>query len=282
MFFPHDFIKPKRSLHQPCSSYPPHSTFWATDAFLLSRAAVDGAQCPNRSTMRSGILDTRTDHRLRSYISMPVLKKQPLEAYIRSRYGPNAQLDSYGPAGKEIRGAKYKQYGYGAPIRLNIRLGRRLIQVVLATMSPGPFGHEHMADRAQAMLWDYDSYGRLPRHVRSLDVGAFTSDGALMSVAAGREYFVLNEWSEGKGYDQDLRRLSKTGKARALDKKRAVAMASYLAAIHRVKRKDPDLYRRRLRELIGHGECIMGLTDSYPKRYAFITGRAAAFHRRKL
>ena len=202
---------------------------------------------------------------------MPVLKKQPLEAYIRSRYGPNAQLDSYGPAGKEIRGAKYKQYGYGAPIRLNIRLGRRLLQVVLATMSPGPFGHEHMADRAQAMLWDYDSYGRLPRHVRSLDVGAFTSDGALMSVAAGREYFVLNEWSEGKGYDQDLRRLSKTGKARALDKKRAVAMASYLAAIHRVKRRDPDLYRRRLRELIGHGECIMGLTDSYPKRYAFIT-----------
>ena len=48
-------------------------------------------------------------------------------------------------------------------------------------------------------------------------------------------------------------------------------LASYLAAIHRVKRKDPDLYRRRLRELIGHGECIMGLTDSYPKRYAFIT-----------
>ena len=81
-------------------------------------------------------------------------------------------------------------------------------------MSLGPFGHEHMADRAQAMLWDYDSYGRLPRHVRSLDVGAFTSDGALMSVAAGREYFVLNEWSEGKGYDQ-IRRLSKTG-ARAL------------------------------------------------------------------
>jgi hypothetical protein len=32
------------------------------------------------------------------------------------------------------------------------------------------------------------------------------------------------------------------------------------------KRRDPDLYRRRLRELIGYGECIMGLTDSYPDR----------------
>ena len=131
---------------------------------------------------------------------MPTLKKRQLEDYVRSRYGPKAQLDSYGPIGKETSGAKYKQYGYGAPIRLNIRLGGRLVRVVLGTMSPGPFGHEHMADRAQAMLWDYDSYGRLPRHVRSLDVGAFTSDGTLMSVAAGREYFVVNEWSEGEGY----------------------------------------------------------------------------------
>ena len=48
-------------------------------------------------------------------------------------------------------------------------------------------------------------------------------------------------------------------------------MAGYLASIHRVKRRDADLYRRRLRELIGHGECIMGLTDSYPQQYAFIT-----------
>ena len=202
---------------------------------------------------------------------MPVLKKRQLEDYIRSRYGPKAQLETYGPIGKETAGANYKQYGYGAPIRLNIRLGRRLIRVVLGTMSPGPFGHEHMADRAQAMLWDYDSYGRLPRHVRSLDVGAFTSDGTLMSVAAGREYFVVNEWSEGEGYQKDLERLSKAGQARALDKKRTIALAGYLASIHRVKRRDADLYRRRLRELIGHGECIMGLTDSYPKRYAFIT-----------
>ena len=49
------------------------------------------------------------------------------------------------------------------------------------------------------------------------------------------------------------------------------ALAGYLAGIHRVKQTDPQLYRRRLRELLGHGECIMGLTDSYPDRFAFIT-----------
>jgi hypothetical protein len=154
---------------------------------------------------------------------------------------------------------------------LNIRIGRRPVCAVLQTMSPGPFGPEHKADRAQGILWDYDSYGRLPRHVPALDVGAFTEDGGLMSVASAREFFVLTEWSEGDGYQKDLERLAKNGRARATDRRRATAMADYLASIHRVKRRDPNLYRRRLRELIGHGECIMGLTDSYPARYAFIT-----------
>ncbi|MBA2487362.1 MAG: hypothetical protein H0V35_14970 [Nitrospira sp.] len=47
-----------------------------------------------------------------------------------------------------------------------------------------------------------------------------------------------------------------------MDRTRVGTLAEYLATIHRVKHKDPQLYRRRLRELLGHGECIMGLTDS--------------------
>jgi hypothetical protein len=88
--------------------------------------------------------------------------------------------------------------------------------------------------------------------VPPLDVGAFTDDGKLMSVAQAREFFILTGWSDGDGYQNDLERLSKNGPGRPMDRKRAKA-------------------RRRLRELIGHGECIMGLTDSYPARYAFIT-----------
>jgi hypothetical protein len=127
-----------------------------------------------------------------------------------------------------------------------------------------------MADRAQAMLWDYDSYGRLPRHVKALDVGAFTDQQELMSVAEAREYFVLTEWAEGASYHRDLERLANGGTLRALDRQRTMALARYLAQIHARKRRDPNLYRRRLRELIGHGECIMGLTDSYPLPCGFI------------
>jgi aminoglycoside phosphotransferase (APT) family kinase protein len=138
-------------------------------------------------------------------------------------------------------------------------------------MSPGPFGHEHMADRAQAMLWDYHSYGRLPRHVPALDVGAFTEKGTLFSISQAEELFVLTQWEDGTSYHEDLERQACEATLQPSDRRRTDALARYLAQIHRKKRRDPDLYRRRLRELIGHGECIMGLTDSYPDRFEFIT-----------
>lgn len=203
---------------------------------------------------------------------MPALSKQALERYLRTRFGPEATLLSYGRIGKPGSRGEEKRYGYGTPVKLTFRVGRRVRSSVLETMKPGPFGHEHMADRAQAILWDYESYGRLPRHVKALDVGAFDGRQALFSVADAREFFVLNEWAEGITYHRDLARLARGAVLRTLDRARTIALARYLARIHAKKRRDADLYRRRLRELIGHGECIMGLTDSYPARCGFITG----------
>lgn len=202
---------------------------------------------------------------------MPALHKQTLERYLQTRFGPETRLLSYGIIGKESSKGSQKRYGYGTPIKLTFQIGRHVQSAVLETMKSGPFGHEHMADRAQAMLWDYDSYGRLPRHIKSLDVGAFDTKQRLFSCADAREFFLLNEWTDGTSYHADLERLAKGGRLRTLDGQRTVALASYLAEIHAKKRRDADLYKRRLRELIGHGECIMGLTDSYPPRFGFIT-----------
>lgn len=202
---------------------------------------------------------------------MPTLGRERLEQYLRGRFGPTVELQSFGPIGKETGASSLKQYGYGVPIRLTFRVGKVLHRAVLETMSPGPFGHEHPADRAQALLWDFDSYRRLPRHVKALDVGAFTANGSLISVAPAREFFVVTDWAEGASYHLDFARLARTGRLLQVDRDRAKALARYLVEIHRVKLRDPDLYRRRLRELIGHGECIMGLTDSYPPRFGFIT-----------
>ena len=202
---------------------------------------------------------------------MPSLKKGSLERYLKERFGSHTTLLSYGPIGKESSKGTYKQYGYGSPVKATFRIGKAPRSAVLETMSPGPFGHEHMADRAQAILWDYESYGRLPGHVKALDVGAFTSNQELFSIAKAREFFVLTEWVHGASYHEDLRRLVEGGSLRGLDRRRTSTLATYLAAIHQRKRRDPPLYRRRLRELIGHGECIMGLTDSYPLPFGFIT-----------
>jgi hypothetical protein len=211
------------------------------------------------------------EHELRTFMTMPTLKKELLERYLHGRFGPKATLLTYGVIGKESSRGTYKQYGYGTPVKLTFQVGRKIQSAVLETMKPGPFGHEHPADRAQAILWDYDSYGRLPRHVKALDVGAFTADQALISVAPAREFFVLTQWTEGSSYHLDLQRLAKGRVLQKQDRQRVVALARYLAQIHARKQLDPALYRRRLRELIGHGECIMGLTDSYPDHYEFIT-----------
>ena len=203
---------------------------------------------------------------------MPTLRRQPLERYLQTRFGPETRLLSYGVIGTDSSKGSQKRYGYGTPVKLTFQVGRRVQSAVLETMKPGPFGHEHMADRAQAMLWDYDSYGRLPRHVKAFDVGVFDAKRALVSLAEAQEFFVLNEWTDGASYHADLERLAKGGVLRKLDRQRTVTLARYLAEIHAQKRRDGDLYKRRLRELVGHGECIMGLTDSYPRRCGFITG----------
>ncbi|MFP5221783.1 MAG: phosphotransferase [Acidobacteriota bacterium] len=47
----------------------------------------------------------------------------------------------------------------------------------------------------------------------------------------------------------------------------ARGFAAWLAEVHSLKYGDPDLYLRRVRDLIGASECIFGLVDAYPWPY---------------
>ena len=84
------------------------------------------------------------------------------------------------------------------------------------------------------------------------------------------EVFLLMEYAEGSEYFHDLDRIKETGEATDLDIMRVKTLASYLSSIHSVKKDDPGYYERRTRELIGHNECIFGLTDSYPMDHEWI------------
>ena len=157
-----------------------------------------------------------------------------------------------------------KGYGYGIPLRVDYELAGVAHRGVIESVRPGPFGHEHMADRAQQLLWAHDAYGRLPRHARALDVGAVRASGELVPLGNAEELFMLAEFVEGREYADDLIRLRAGGDLTSLDRERSAALCDYLVDVHRVKRAEPELYRRRVRELVGHGECIFGVADSYP------------------
>lgn len=197
------------------------------------------------------------------------ISPETLEQYLKSLLGNNIVVEGVIPLGGPADSLA-KGFGYGTPLRVDYKIpGRKKQSAVLHTMSPGPFGHEHMADRARILLWSHQAFNRLPRHVRSFDVGGFQHDGSLISLAKVEELCLLTEYAEGQAYASDLGRLRDGGALADLDLARADALCDYLADIHRVRVENPDLYIRRSRELVGDGECIMGLNDSYPAHPLF-------------
>ncbi|OFV67379.1 MAG: aminoglycoside phosphotransferase [Candidatus Syntrophoarchaeum caldarius] len=193
-----------------------------------------------------------------------------VEAYIRELFGKDAKLVSTGDIGglDELKG-----FGYGKPLKIEVEIGGVKKGFVLSTMRGDSFGHEHMEDRARVLMEQYHTFNSLPEHVKSVDIGYFTADGAMKSVRDANEYFLLMEEVEGSEYVLDLNRISRRGELEDLDRERAYALSSYLARIHAIKPEKgmESLYTRRIRELVGHGECIMGLTDSYPPNLEFIS-----------
>ncbi|HEX6297030.1 MAG TPA: phosphotransferase [Burkholderiales bacterium] len=186
-----------------------------------------------------------------------------VEAYLQRVHGRPVRAVRVTPLGGGRQGDK--GYGYGIPLRVDYELDGTVRRAVIESVRPGPFGHEHMADRAQLMLWAHHAFGALPRHVASLDVGAVRNNGELVPLGNAEELFMLAEFVEGHEYADDLLRIRSSGESTPLDLERADALCDYLVEIHRVQGPDPGLYARRIRELVGHGECIFGVSDSYPE-----------------
>lgn len=194
---------------------------------------------------------------------------EALAPYLAAVHGRPVADVRVSPLGAIAQGDK--GYGYGVPLRVDYTLDGAARTLVIETVRPGPFGHEHMADRAQLLLWAHRAFPRLPRHVASLDVGAVRRDGALVPLGSSEEFFIVTDFVEGREYAADFPRLREGAPLRDLDLARADALCDYLADIHRVPGPDPGLYARRIRELLGHGECIFGIVDGYPARCGFIT-----------
>lgn len=212
------------------------------------------------------------NEKVRSFGSL-IFSEEALRRYLSSLYGGDVEICSVWRLGCEkAEGVKdLKGFGYGFPYVIEFRFRGEVKRVVLETMRPEGFGHDFVSDRAQILLWQHSTFNKLPKHVRSIDVGAFTVDGkGLKSLGDCGEFFLLTEYVEGTLYHVDLDRIKATGEMTSLDEKRCIALSDYLVQIHSTKKEAPWLYVRRARELVGHGECIMGLLDSYPSELDFV------------
>ncbi|HET6343727.1 MAG TPA: hypothetical protein VFH51_02295, partial [Myxococcota bacterium] len=153
-----------------------------------------------------------------------------IQAYLREHGYPDAAIEHLTPLGQRTQEG-LKSYGYGRPLRATFRAGGNRHDVVVRTMSPDPFGHDRRSDRAQVLLLAFDTFERIPQHIRALDVGAFDVAGSMRSMARG-ELFLLTDYVEGELYAADLHAIQAQDAPAPRDRERAVALARYLATLH--------------------------------------------------
>jgi hypothetical protein len=191
-----------------------------------------------------------------------VFSRERIEDYLREEFGPDISVRQVSRLG--ARDSDVKAFGYGQPLLIRAVRDGREQKLVLHTLRGDPFDHQYPADRAGELCLAHHTFNELPRHIRSLALGAVTERGECVSIRRPQEFFLLTEFAEGKAYAQDLSRIAATNRLEDKDEARAVALAEYLADIHKAKSKAPDIYQRRVRELVGDGEGIMGMLDTFP------------------
>lgn len=197
-----------------------------------------------------------------------------LEAYLQERHQSAVVIDELRPLGSDSDGPDaLKQFGYGSPLLVTYTVGdsqegRR--QEVFHNIKRTPFGRERDDDRVAAVWLDYQTFNTLPRHVRAVDKVGLGQEGQLDSLHHLRDLILVTTYQPGAVYAEDLLALRDGRDLSERDVVRAESLARYLAQIHSQAYEAGDdaqrqmLWQRRLRDLLGHGEGIMGLTDSYP------------------
>lgn len=189
-----------------------------------------------------------------------------VEAYLQERHHRQVHILQATSLGKsEADAADIKGFGYGSPTLIEYEVEGRIFKIVIRPVLRNGYGRERRSDRIGEVWRDYGNFSLLPHHVQAVDIVGIKAGGHLVSLKEVSDCLLVTEYGVGTPYAADLVRLSEVRSSTALDRERAEVLATYLANIHRAKLDDPLLWRRRLRDLIGHGEGVMGIIDGYPK-----------------
>ncbi|MCF8129021.1 MAG: aminoglycoside phosphotransferase family protein [Deltaproteobacteria bacterium] len=177
-------------------------------------------------------------------------------AYLDQHVTPGARLLETKPLGEGVHGTAYR-------VRFMTPRGEK--RLIMKTLFPSRFGHDHFADRAQVLLLANANYNDMPHHIHAVDVVGDTPEG-FIPLGKASEFYIFMEEAPGVPYFKTLDRILERGDLQTSDGERTEMLARLAADIHSVRYTEPDapiLYKRRIRDLIGHGECIMGIIDAY-------------------
>jgi len=184
-----------------------------------------------------------------------MINKRSVEKYLQDLFGKDLSLKNLSPLGAGVHGT-----GYLAIVEIK----NKIKHFVLKDLTHRGLGHDFPSDRAAVFLWAKDNYNPLPKHIKAIDVAVLNSDGSIQSITPGKDYYLLMQEAKGIHYFYDLKMMAEKTHLDETDKKKIIMLADYLAQIHKVKKDSKILYWRKLREIIGHGECLMGVFDTYP------------------
>lgn len=112
-----------------------------------------------------------------------------------------------------------------------------------------------------------EMFKNIPKHAKSIDV--IGVDEKIHPVGNAKEFYQIVEEASGIDYFNDFERIKKTGKISQEDRKKALILSNYLVNLHKKKFKGKkaiadSIYKRHLRDTIGHGEMMLGVIDTYP------------------
>jgi len=187
--------------------------------------------------------------------------QKAMEEYLTRLFNSHTEL-----IGLRKLGEGFHNAGFLVATRVEGKERRLVMRIVRGDTG---WGHDYLGDRCAVLLLQHRLFNTCPEGTccRSFDVAGIQRDGSIASIGDTLEFFNLVEEvteAEGRPYVEDLFRIAQTDSLTDDDVVRCRNASEFLVKLHSMKMRNDILYKRHIRDLIGHGEMLMGVVDTYP------------------
>jgi len=194
--------------------------------------------------------------------------EESLRNYLESKFGYGVEVLDIVKLGEGFHNA-----GFLLKFKQNSKLKTLVMRIVRGDTG---WGHDYVSDRASVLLLQHTLYNTAPKNtcIPSIDVVAVLKNGSLVSIGDAVEFIQLVEpltEEHGRPYVEYLLELSKRRSLTCKDVDMCIKCVEYLSTLHSEKVSNRNLYVRHIRDLIGHGEMLMGVIDTYQDELDFIS-----------